>query len=55
MPQLRGNEPILGLNIYQQEIDDDQAKEAKKEETIEDTSQESTMFLWDRCIDSDEE
>jgi hypothetical protein len=28
---------------------------SKKEETTEETTQESAMFLWDWCIDSDEE
>jgi hypothetical protein len=48
---------VINQLLDQQEVVDDQTKETKKEETIEDkdTIEESTMFLWDWCLDSDDE
>jgi len=36
-------------------MNDEQPKDAKNEETFEDSPQESAMFLWDWCIYYDDE
>jgi hypothetical protein len=46
---------VINQLLDQKGLNDEQPKEAENEETIEDPPQESTMFLWDWCIDSDDE
>jgi hypothetical protein len=48
---------VINQLLYQQAIVDDQTQETKNEEASEenDTIEESSMFLWDWCLDSDDE
>ena len=46
---------VINQLLDQQEINGDQIKEVENEETIEEATRESAMFLWHWCIDSDEE
>jgi hypothetical protein len=46
---------VINELLDRQDLNDEKPKEEEKKETTKETPQESTMFLWDWCIDSDDE
>jgi hypothetical protein len=46
---------VINQLLDQQSLNDEQPNKAENEETTEEAPPESTMFLWDWCIDSDDE
>jgi hypothetical protein len=46
---------VINYLLYQQILIEKQPNESKNEEIIEEAPLEYVMFLWDRCIDSDDE
>jgi hypothetical protein len=48
---------VINQILYQKESIDDQTKEIEKKETTKEknNTEESTMFLWNSCLESDDE
>jgi hypothetical protein len=46
---------VINQLLDQEDINEEQPKEEENEEVIEENPQEYAMFLWDWCIDSDDE